>query len=168
MICHFSLKIIPFKNKDAEEFINEINSNPEHQATILKWLEDDEAKLKSNKSYKSTNPIKMVKGNDGYKILIDPIKLTIENPINAKLSVANASEYAFAGKKVLVIESNDLTLRQNFDLSFFSKNNTINWDTVDISKSLPDFDVTSGDKNYEIRKTIDEDCLVYVLSLIHI
>ncbi len=161
-VVQSSNQSIPFKNKDAEEFINEINSNPQHQTTILKWLEDDETKLKSNKSYKSNNPIKMVKENDGYKILIDPIKLTIENPINAKLSVENASEYAFAGKKVLLIESNDLTLRQNFDLSFLSKNNTISWDTVDINKSLPDFDVTSGDKNYEIRKTIDEDCLVYV------
>lgn len=161
-VVQSSNQSIPFKNKDAEEFINEINSNPEHQATIFKWLEDDETKLKSNKSYKSNNPIKMVKENDGYKILIDPIKLIIENPLNAKLSVENASEYAFAGKKVLLIESNDLTLRQNFDLSFFSKNNTISWDAVDINKSLPDFDVTSGDKNYEIRKTIDEDCLVYV------
>lgn len=161
-IVKSSNQSVPFKNKDAEEFINEINSNPEHQTTILKWLEDDEANLKSDKSYKSTNPLKMVKGNDGYKILIDPIKLTIENPENAKLSLENASEYAFPGKKILLIESNDLTLRQNYDLSFFSKNNAINWDIVDINKTLPDFDVSSGEKNYEIRKTIDDDCLVFV------
>lgn len=161
-IVQSSNQSVPFRNKDAEEFINEINSNPEHQATILKWLEDDEANLKSDKSYKSTNPLKMVKENDGYKILIDPIKLTIENPENAKLSLENDSEYAFPGKKILLIESNDLTLRQNYDLSFFSKNNAINWDTVDINKTLPDFDVASGEKNYEIRKTIDDDCLVFV------
>lgn len=161
-IVKSSNQSVPFKNKDAEEFINEINSNPEHQTTILKWLEDDEANLKSDKSYKSTNPLKMVKENDGYKILIDPIKLTIENPENAKLSLENASQYAFPGKKILLIESNDLTLRQNYDLSFFSKNNAINWDIVDINKTLPDFDVASGEKNYEIRKTIDDDCLVFV------
>ena len=161
-IVQSSNQSVPFRNKDAEEFINEINSNPEHQATILKWLEDDEANLKSDKSYKSTNPLKMVKENDGYKILIDPIKLTIENPENAKLSLENDSEYAFPGKKILLIESNDLTLRQNYDLSFFSKNNAINWDIVDINKTLPDFDVASGEKNYEIRKTIDDDCLVFV------
>lgn len=161
-IVKSSNQAVPFKNKDAEEFINEINSNPEHQTTILKWLEDDEANLKSDKSYKSTNPLKMVKENDGYKILIDPIKLTIENPENAKLSLENASQYAFPGKKILLIESNDLTLRQNYDLSFFSKNNAINWDIVDINKTLPDFDVASGEKNYEIRKTIDDDCLVFV------
>lgn len=161
-IVKSSNQSVPFKNKDAEEFINELNSNPEHQTTILKWLEDDEANLKSDKSYKSTNPLKMVKGNDGYKILIDPIKLTIENPENAKLSLENASQYAFPGKKILLIESNDLTLRQNYDLSFFSKNNAINWDIVDINKTLPDFDVASGEKNYEIRKTIDDDCLVFV------
>ncbi|MDU7478447.1 MAG: zinc ribbon domain-containing protein [Finegoldia magna] len=161
-IVKSSNQSVPFRNKDAEEFINEINSNPEYQATILKWLEDDEANLKSDKSYKSTNPLKMVKENDGYKILIDPIKLTIENPENAKLSLENASEYAFPGKKILLIESNDLTLRQNYDLSFFSKNSAINWDIVDINKTLPDFDVTSGEKNYEIRKTIDDDCLVFV------
>lgn len=161
-IVKSSNQSVPFKDKDAEEFINEINSNPEHQTTILKWLEDDEANLKSDKSYKSTNPLKMVKGNDGYKILIDPIKLTIENPENAKLSLENASQYAFPGKKILLIESNDLTLRQNYDLSFFSKNNAINWDIVDINKTLPDFDVASGEKNYEIRKTIDDDCLVFV------
>ena len=161
-IVKSSNQSVPFRNKDAEEFINEINSNPEHQTTILKWLEDDEANLKSDKSYKSTNPLKMVKENDGYKILIDPIKLTIENPENAKLSLENASQYAFPGKKILLIESNDLTLRQNYDLSFFSKNNAINWDIVDINKTLPDFDVASGEKNYEIRKTIDDDCLVFV------
>lgn len=161
-IVKSSNQSVPFKNKDAEEFINEINSNPEHQTTILKWLEDDEANLKSDKSYKSTNPLRMVKENDGYKILIDPIKLTIENPENAKLSLENASQYAFPGKKILLIESNDLTLRQNYDLSFFSKNNAINWDIVDINKTLPDFDVASGEKNYEIRKTIDDDCLVFV------
>lgn len=161
-IVQSSNQSVPFRNKDAEEFIDEINSNPEYQATILKWLEDDEANLKSDKSYKSTNPLKMVKGNDGYKILIDPIKLTIENPENAKLSLENASQYAFPGKKILLIESNDLTLRQNYDLSFFSKNNAINWDIVDINKTLPDFDVSSGEKNYEIRKTIDDDCLVFV------
>ncbi len=161
-IVKSSNQAVPFRNKDAEEFINEINSNPEHQTTILKWLEDDEANLKSDKSYKSTNPLKMVKENDGYKILIDPIKLTIENPENAKLSLENASQYAFPGKKILLIESNDLTLRQNYDLSFFSKNNAINWDIVDINKTLPDYDVTSGEKNYEIRKTIDDDCLVFV------
>lgn len=161
-IVKSSNQAVPFRNKDAEEFINEINSNPEHQTTILKWLEDDEANLKSDKSYKSTNPLKMVKENDGYKILIDPIKLTIENPENAKLSLENASQYAFPGKKILLIESNDLTLRQNYDLSFFSKNNAINWDIVDINKTLPDFDVASGEKNYEIRKTIDDDCLVFV------
>lgn len=161
-IVKSSNQAVPFRNKDAEEFINEINSNPEHQTTILKWLEDDEANLKSDKSYKSTNPLKMVKENDGYKILIDPIKLTIENPENAKLSLENASQYAFPGKKILLIESNDLTLRQNYDLSFFSKNNAINWDIVDINKTLPDFDVSSGEKNYEIRKTIDDDCLVFV------
>lgn len=161
-IVKSSNQSVPFRNKDAEEFINEINSNPEHQTTILKWLEDDEANLKSDKSYKSTNPLKMVKENDGYKILIDPIKLTIENPENAKLSLENASQYAFPGKKILLIESNDLTLRQNYDLSFFSKNNAINWDIVDINKTLPDFDVSSGEKNYEIRKTIDDDCLVFV------
>lgn len=161
-IVQSSNQSVPFRNKDAEEFIDEINSNPEYQATILKWLEDDEANLKSDKSYKSTNPLKMVKGNDGYKILIDPIKLTIENPENAKLSLENASQYAFPGKKILLIESNDLTLRQNYDLSFFSKNNAINWDIVDINKTLPDFDVASGEKNYEIRKTIDDDCLVFV------
>lgn len=161
-IVKSSNQAVPFKNKDAEEFINEINSNPEHQTTILKWLEDDEANLKSDKSYKSTNPFKMVKENDGYKILIDPIKLTIENPENAKLSLENASQYAFPGKKILLIKSNDLTLRQNYDLSFFSKNNAINWDIVDINKTLPDFDVVSGEKNYEIRKTIDDDCLVFV------
>ena len=72
----------------------------------------------------------MVKENDGYKILIDPIKVTIENPENAKLSLENASEYAFPGKKILLIESNDLTLRQNYDLSFFSKNGAINWDIL--------------------------------------
>lgn len=153
---------VPFKNKDAEEFINELNSNPEYQATILKWLEDDEAKLKSDKSYKSTNPVKMVKENDGYKILIDPIKIEIENPENAKLSLENASDYSFPGKKVLLIESNDLVMRQNYDLSYFSKNDKINWDLVDINKTISDFDVTSGDKNYEIRKTIDDDCLVFV------
>lgn len=161
-IVQSSNQSVPFRNKDAEEFIDEINSNPEYQATILKWLEDDEANLKSDKSYKSTNPLKMVKENDGYKILIDPIKLTIENPENAKLSLENDSEYAFPGKKILLIESNDLTLRQNYDLSFFSKNNAINWDIVDINKTLPDFDVASGEKNYEIRKTIDDDCLVFV------
>lgn len=161
-IVKSSNQAVPFRNKDAEEFINEINSNPEHQTTILKWLEDDEANLKSDKSYKSTNPLKMVKENDGYKILIDPIKLTIENPKNAKLSLENDSEYAFPGKKILLIKSNDLTLRQNYDLSFFSKNNAINWDIVDINKTLPDFDVASGEKNYEIRKTIDHDCLVFV------
>lgn len=161
-IVKSSNQSVPFRNKDAEEFINEINSNPEYQATILKWLEDDEANLKSDKSYKSTNRLKMVKENDGYKILIDPIKITIENPENAKLSLENASEYAFPGKKILLIESNDLTLRQNYDLSFFSKNNAINWDIVDINKTLSDFDVTSGEKNYEIRKTIDDDCLVFV------
>lgn len=161
-IVQSSNQSVPFRNKDAEEFISEINSNPEHQTTILKWLEDDEANLKSDKSYKSTNPLKMVKGNDGYKILIDPIKLTIENPENAKLSLENASQYAFPGKKILLIESNDLTLRQKYDLSFFSKNNAINWDIVDINKTLPDFDVASGEKNYEIRKTIDDDCLVFV------
>ena len=161
-IVKSSNQAVPFRNKDAEEFINEINSNPEHQTTILKWLEDDEANLKSDKSYKSTNPLKMVKENDGYKILIDPIKLTIENPENAKLSLENASQYAFPGKKILLIESNDLTLRQNYELSFFSKNNAINWDIVDINKTLPDFDVASGEKNYEIRKTIDDDCLVFV------
>lgn len=161
-IVKSSNQSVPFRNKDAEEFINEINSNPEHQTTILKWLEDDEANLKSDKSYKSTNPLKMVKENDGYKILIDPIRLTIENPENAKLSLENDSEYAFPGKKILLIESNDLTLRQNYDLSFFSKNNAINWDIVDINKTLPDFDVASGEKNYEIRKTIDDDCLVFV------
>lgn len=161
-IVQSSNQSVPFRNKDAEEFIDEINSNPEHQTTILKWLEDDEANLKSDKSYKSTNPLKMVKKNDGYKILIDPIKLTIENPENAKLSLENASQYAFPGKKILLIESNDLTLRQNYDLSFFSKNNAINWDIVDINKTLPDFDVASGEKNYEIRKTIDDDCLVFV------
>ncbi|MDU2220078.1 zinc ribbon domain-containing protein [Finegoldia magna] len=161
-IVKSSNQSVPFRNKDAEEFINEINSNPEYQATILKWLEDDEANLKSDKSYKSTNPLKMVKENDGYKILIDPIKVTIENPENAKLSLENASKYAFPGKKILLIESNDLTLRQNYDLSFFSKNSAINWDIVDINKTLSDFDVTSGEKNYEIRKTIDDDCLVFV------
>ncbi len=161
-IVKSSNQAVPFRNKDAEEFINEINSNPEHQTTILKWLEDDEANLKSDKSYKSTNPLKMVKENDGYEILIDPIKLTIENPENAKLSLENDSQYAFPGKKILLIESNDLTLRQNYDLSFFSKNNAINWDIVDINKTLPDFDVSSGEKNYEIRKTIDDDCLVFV------
>lgn len=161
-IVQSSNQSVPFRNKDAEEFIDEINSNPEYQANILKWLEDDEANLKSDKSYKSTNPLKMVKENDGYKILIDPIKLTIENPENAKLSLENDSEYAFPGKKILLIESNDLTLRQNYDLSFFSKNNAINWDIVDINKTLPDFDVASGEKNYEIRKTIDDDCLVFV------
>ncbi len=161
-IVQSSNQSVPFRNKDAEEFIDEINSNPEYQANILKWLEDDEANLKSDKSYKSTNPLKMVKENDGYKILIDPIKLTIENPENAKLSLENDSEYAFPGKKILLIESNDLTLRQKYDLSFFSKNNAINWDIVDINKTLPDFDVASGEKNYEIRKTIDDDCLVFV------
>ena len=161
-IVKSSNQSVPFRNKDAEEFINEINSSPEHKTTILKWLEDDEANLKSDKSYKSTNPLKMVKENDGYKILVDPIKLTIENPENAKLSLENDSEYAFPGKKILLIESNDLTLRQNYDLSFFSKNNAINWDIVDINKTLPDFDVASGEKNYEIRKTIDDDCLVFV------
>ncbi len=161
-IVKSSNKSVTFKNKDAEEFINELNSNPEYQATILKWLEDDEAKLKSDKSYKSTNPLKMVKENDGYKILIDPIKIEIENPENAKLSIENASEYAFPGKKVLLIESNDLVIRQNYEISFFSKNDKINWDLVDINKTISDFDVTSGDKNYEIRKTIDDDCLVFV------
>ena len=161
-IVKSSNKSVTFKNKDAEEFINELNSNPEYQATILKWLEDDEAKLKSDKSYKSTNPLKMVKENYGYKILIDPIKIEIENPENAKLSIENASEYAFPGKKVLLIESNDLVIRQNYKLSFFSKNDKINWDLVDINKTISDFDVTSGDKNYELRKTIDDDCLVFV------
>lgn len=51
-IVKSSNQAVPFRNKDAEEFINEINSNPEHQTTILKWLEDDEANLKSDKSYK--------------------------------------------------------------------------------------------------------------------
>ncbi|WP_297812593.1 zinc ribbon domain-containing protein [uncultured Finegoldia sp.] len=153
---------LPFRNSDAKEFIDELNANPEYKNKIEKWLQEDIEQLKSNKSYKSKNPIRMSKDSEGYKILIDPIKLGVENPKNATLSIDDSSNLAFPGKKILTIESNGLTLRQNITISYFGDSQKINWDMVDLSKTIADYDISTGDKNYEIKKSNDMDCLVFI------
>ncbi len=153
---------VVFNEKQANEFIEELSTNEEYKTNINKWLDDDVSNLKSDKSYKSNNPIKLVKNGDGYRILIDPIKLDIKNPENAKLSIEDSSEYTFPGKKILKVESNDLIVRQNIELNYSTQNNVIDWDSVDLKNTIADYKIESGDKNYEVRKTTDRDCLVFI------
>ncbi|MDY6065906.1 MAG: hypothetical protein SPI59_06220 [Finegoldia sp.] len=145
-----------FTKEDATKFIERLNSNPKEKEEFEKWIKEDLDKLDRDKEYKSNRPIRLENEGKNMVALIDPIKVEIENPENAQISLEGGKDYSFSGKETALISSNDLSFKQEVEFSYFDGNNKLSWSDIDLSKSVADYEVKEGEKPYEVRNGSDD------------